>query len=112
MEHPGRRESALHTDSPHETLYQRLHGITCDARAALAHDHFEKLPEIIKAQQTVMVELGEAGDCKNTGLIPLITNLMKEVCNVQREIGEKTAEIRAALKVVGNKRKITKAYGA
>ncbi len=102
----------MHTDSPHETLYRRLHGITSDAREALAHDHFEKLPEIIKAQQTVMAKLGQAGDCKDTGLIPLITDIMKDVCNVQQDIGEKTAEIRSALKVVGNKKKITKAYGA
>jgi hypothetical protein len=101
----------LHTDPPHETLYRRLHGITSDAREALVHDHFEKLPGIIEAQQTVMAELGEAGDCKDTGLIPMITRIMEDVDNVQREIGEKTAEIRAALKVVGNKKKITKAYG-
>ena len=102
----------MHTNSPHETLYRRLGGITSDAREALAHDDFDKLPGIIETQQTVMAELGEAGECEDTGLIPLITGIMKEVCSVQQEIGDKTAEIRAALKAAGNKKKLSKAYGA
>ena len=100
------------SNSPHETLYRQLHGITADAMEALAHNNFEKLPGIIEAQQTVMAQLGEAGDCEDAGLIPLINHIMNDVCNVQQEIGEKTAEIRAALKVAGNKQKIMRAYGA
>jgi crotonobetainyl-CoA:carnitine CoA-transferase CaiB-like acyl-CoA transferase len=93
-------------------LYRQLHGITVNVREALAHNHFEKLPEIIDAQQTVMAQIGEAGDCKDTGLIPMISRIRDEVWSVQQEIGEKTAEIRAALKVAGNKKKITRAYRA
>ena len=96
----------------HETLYRQLHEVTAKAREALACDNFEELPGIIEAQQVVMAQLGEAGKCEETGLIPLITQIMKDVCDVQQEIGEKTAEIRSALKVVGNKKKISRAYGA
>jgi hypothetical protein len=98
--------------STHETLYRQLDGITADARKTLARNDFEKLAEIIEAQQTIMAQFGEAGDCKEIELIPLITRLRDAVCDIQQEIGDKKAEILAALKVVGNKQKITRAYGA
>lgn len=96
----------------HETLYRRLEDVTADAREALSRDDFQKLPGIIEAQQSVMTALGEAGDCTDAGLIPLITRVRDDVNHVQQKIGEKSAEIREALGVMANKRKITKAYGA
>jgi hypothetical protein len=95
----------------HETLYRRLQNITAEVREALARDDFRKLPEIIEAQQAVMTDLGEVGDCADVGLIPLITRIRDDVNHVRQELGEKSAEIRSKMGVMANKRKISKAYG-
>lgn len=98
--------------SSHEILYRRLQGITADARTALAENDFEKLPEIIELQQMAMADLDEAGDCRDAGLLSLVTHIRDDVRHAEQEIGGKSAEIRAVLNVMANKRKITKAYGA
>jgi hypothetical protein len=94
-----------------ETLYRRLQRITDDAATVLSENDFERLPEIIEAQQAVMVALREEGDCMDTDLVPLITQIRNDVQAVEKKIIEKNAEIRTALRIVANKRKLSKAYG-
>lgn len=96
----------------HKELCRQLGDATVQIKTALERNDFEKLPLLIATHEEIMTRFDEAGDCKDPGLLRLLSKTKVDVEAIVKEIETRQAEIRHQLRVTTNKRKITAAYGS
>ncbi len=78
---------------------------------ALDQSDYARLPEILHRHEAAMAAIAQAGECRDTALLPLIIDIRDEVATFTRELTEKSAAVTEQLRVNANKQKLAKAYG-
>ena len=95
----------------HSNLFRQLREVTSRIKKALGKNELDGLPEMMQAHQEIMLQLHQAGECKEPELLDLLTETNADVQTVIQKIGTMQTEIHTQMKTVANKKKLAGAYG-
>ncbi len=95
----------------HKDIYLTLHDNVNKISSALSDDNYERLDLLFEEQTKLLDLLISYGDSLDSDLKKIVTKILKKIDKIVTETEEQKKIIIQELNAVGNKKKVSSAYG-